>query len=303
VKRISIEAYAALREALSVVTWNKRPFESMLRTALRDSPELLVGLNFADPKRMVVDSLVDRLVSDENRWQSSTLQLMVEIGSMQRFPNLEAQEDSEFQISRANAAVAQLKLLTKVFAADTAAHERLAAQRKADAAQAETDRIFAKDMDELRDRYTQMQSDKDAHKRGRDLEKLMHQLFVLFDMEPRMEYSLEREQIDGSLTFDTDDYVLECKWWKDPLEREAGDVFASKVRRKGKNALGLLVSISGFTKGLRDEYSQSTPFITLDGSDLYYVLDRRIRLDDLMRAKRRHANETGSCFMPAEQAL
>ena len=39
-QRLSTEAYTALREALSVVTWNERPFDALVRTALRDSPEL-----------------------------------------------------------------------------------------------------------------------------------------------------------------------------------------------------------------------------------------------------------------------
>ena len=45
-----------MREALSVVTWNKKPFASMMRGLLRDSPALPTGLNFDDPKRMVVMS-------------------------------------------------------------------------------------------------------------------------------------------------------------------------------------------------------------------------------------------------------
>lgn len=74
-------------------------------------------------------------------------------------------------------------------------------------------------------------------------------------MEPRTSYSLEREQIDGSLTFNTDDYVLEAKWWTQPVGRSEGDVFAKKVERKGKNALGLFVSVSGS----RERCTTSTP--------------------------------------------
>jgi hypothetical protein len=118
-------------------------------------------------------------------------------------------------------------------------------------------------------------------------------------MEPRLAYSLEREQIDGSLSFDTDDYIVEARWREEPVSREDADVFAAKVRRKGKNALGLFVSIAGFTKPALDEYSESTPFICMDGSDVYLALDRRVRLDDMIKSKKRHANETGNCYLPA----
>lgn len=44
------------------------------------------------------------------------------------------------------------------------------------------------------------------------------------------------------------------------------------------------------------------PFLAFwphDGrTDLFMVLDDRIRLDDALRAKRRHANDTGSCHHP-----
>ena len=46
-KRISTEAYQALRDALAVVTWFRRAFESLVTTSLRDNPELVAGLNFS----------------------------------------------------------------------------------------------------------------------------------------------------------------------------------------------------------------------------------------------------------------
>jgi Restriction endonuclease len=143
----------------------------------------------------------------------------------------------------------------------------------------------------------------DPQARGRALEGFINKLFRLFDLEPRAAYSLEHEQIDGAFSFETDDYVLEAKWWKDPMEREQLDVFATKVRRKGRNALGLYVSINGFTKGALDVYSDSTPFVTMDGGDIMAVLDERIRLDEMLRRKKRHMNETGSCYFPASEML
>ena len=61
------------------------------------------------------------------------------------------------------------------------------------------------------------------------------------------------------------------------------------------------MSVNGFTEDSITEYSTGTPFITMDGTDLYLALDQRIRLDDLIKAKKRHTNETGSCFLPANR--
>ena len=76
-----------------------------------------------------------------------------------------------------------------------------------------------------------------------------------------------------------------------------------KVRFRGKNALGLFVSVNGYTVGDLDLYAHSTPFLAMDGSDLMCVLEQRLRLDDLLRRKKRFANETGHCLFPAQRML
>ena len=80
-------------------------------------------------------------------------------------------------------------------------------------------------------------------------------------------------------------------------------MFAAKVRSKAKNAVGLFVSVNGFKSTFIERFKEGTPFITLDGGDLYLVLENRVRLDDLLRAKKRHANETGSCHLSAAQFI
>lgn len=301
-KRISTDAYQALREALAVIVWNKRPFESYLRTALRESPELLAGLPFSEPKRAVADMLVDRLVEKEQKYQQVALTLMLEVASMESFPNIEQikdQEDRTLRLAEAKQAVARLDRLTKSYAGSVTERERVAADKEADRAQQEAQRRFSDEIDTLRQRFLDLQREEDHQKRGKALEPLLTAFFVLFDMEPRLSYSLEREQIDGSLSYDTDDYIVEARWRKDPVDRGDADIFATKVRRKGKNAVGLFVSVNGFTKAARDQYKEATPFIVMDGADLYLALDQRVRLDDLIKSKKRHANETGDCYLAA----
>ncbi|SDM03089.1 Restriction endonuclease [Arthrobacter sp. ov407] len=134
-------------------------------------------------------------------------------------------------------------------------------------------------------------------------EKLLIRLFDSYDFEPRMDYTVNSDHIDGAISFDSDDYIVEAKWTAAPVERATADIFATKVSRARKNGLGLFVSTNGFSAGFKDTYSRSTPFITVDGVDLFAVLDGRFRLDDLLRAKKRHANETGSCFLPVGEPI
>jgi len=297
-KRISGAAYNALRSAIAYVFWYKPTLEKYLRASLREHPELLGGVNFGLSKREIADEVVDRLIAGERVYQHATVQLMVELANMQRFPELEQHEDSEKWLPKAQAAVADLKAYTAAYEDLISERERLEAERAAYTQQVELQRRFAEELDELRRRFLEMHAMADVHERGRQFENFLNSLFALFDLSPRLAYSLENEQIDGSISFDTDDYIIEAKWTKEPVSREQADAFAKKVERKGKNALGLIVSVNDVSEPARRTYAESTCFMTLSGTDLFGVLEGRIALDEALRRKKRHANDTGSCYRP-----
>ena len=118
--------------------------------------------------------------------------------------------------------------------------------------------------------------------------------------QPCLAYSTDLEQIDGPLSFDTDDYIVEAKWISGSVSRETADALAAMVRRKGKNSLGPRIAVNGFS--VLASGAEETQLLTMDGSDIFLVLDGRIRLDDLLKAKKRHANEIGSCHLSASAA-
>lgn len=302
-QRIDPLAYDALARALAVVFWYKQTLARFLRVALRDVPEILARLDLNAPKRETAGLLIDLLAADERRYQEVAISLMLNVAQMESFPDLTKHEDAANLTARAEAAVAEVRRWTEMHQEIRDAHAEYAKSIQADAAAAKRNRSFSEGIAALRMRFLGLHAMSDPHARGRALESFLNELFRLFDLDPRAAYSLEHEQIDGALSFDTDDYILEAKWWQKAMEREHADIFAAKVRRKGKNALGLYIAINGFSKGVLDAYSDSTPFITMDGMDLMAVLDERVRLDDLLCRKKRHMNETGSCYFPSSQML
>lgn len=305
-QRISTDAYAALREALAVVTWFKPEFESFVRTALREHPELLAPLNFGGTKRHVADALVATLVAKEARYQDVTLRLMIEISNKTRFKDIEGlpEPDRSTLLDKARSAVAEMKRLVGAHEDALAEQQRFEEEQKRQEAEVARARSYVLELAALKERFLVLQGQDDrSQRRGYELERLLSDLLALYDLEPRLAYVTDAEQIDGSFRLDTDDYIVEAKWRASAASREQADIFAAKVRTKGRNALGLFVSINGFTSTFIDRFADSTPFITMDGDDLFMVLDDRIRLDDALRAKRRHANDTGSCHYPVRNFL
>jgi len=146
----------------------------------------------------------------------------------------------------------------------------------------------------LKNRFLDMFAAADPQKRGRDFEGFLNELFALWDLSPRAAYDLEHEQIDGAFTFRTDDYLLEARWWKEPLQPKELNDFRVKVDGKARNTLGLCVAVTGFTKGAIEKHSEGqSPLILMDGTDLMPILEGRIGLDEVLERKRRHAAETG----------
>jgi Restriction endonuclease len=304
-KRIDARAYNALADALAVVFWHRDQLARYLRGMLRDVPELLADLDFyGEPKRETAGRLVDRLLDEEAKYQAVTIALMLDVAAMESFPNLERHEDSARLIANAKREVATLRTWTRRHQALIDEHEQHARDIATAAAKIARSQAFTASIRTLRDRFLAMHGDaSNPQARGKAFEGFLNELFGLFDLTPRAAYSLEREQIDGAFSFDTDDYIMEARWWQEPIGREHLDVFKSKISRKGKNALGLYISVSGFTGDALQEYSASTPFITLEGADLMAVLEERVPLDELLQRKKRHANETGECYFPASRML
>jgi len=305
VKRLDPRAYNALADALTTIYWNKKPWERYLRGALCGAPEILAVLDFAgSTKRETAGRLVDMLMRNEERYQQITVGLMLDVAKMDSFPNLVAQQDGAQMVAQAKAAVAELRTWTQHHQEIVDEHDEYARNLAKASADASKSRVLSESLTSLKAEFLLMHADaSDPQARGTVLEAFINSLFKLFDLEPRAAYSLDREQIDGAFSFETDDYILEAKWWNKAMGRGYLDEFAKKVERKGRNALGLYISINGFTKDALDEYEDSTPFITMDGSDLMAILDERIRLDDMLRRKKRHMNESGSCYFPASHML
>lgn len=302
-RRIPAGAYGALIEALASIYWYKKDLRRFIQTRAAEHPELLVGLDFDDYKHAFAEEFVDRLMADEEQYCDLTLTIMLEVAQMDSFLSLKRHADAATLLPAAQEAVAALGTWTDKYQGLVEEREALAAELAARRAQIEVQQGFAGKLAALKDQFVVLGKMENRQKAGLLFEPFLNELFHLFDLEPRLSYVLKSEQIDGSLTFDTDDYIIEAKWWKGPVEVEDVDKFDAKVRRKGKNALGLFISVNGFTAGAREEYDKRTSFITMDGGDLFCVLEGRIALDGLLRRKKRHANETGDCYFPAFLAL
>ena len=102
-------------------------------------------------------------------------------------------------------------------------------------------------LEALTKEYYNLLGEKDPQQRGYQLEKIIWELFELFDLDPRASFKIVGEQIDGAFTFESTDYLFEGKWHQEPIGAADLDVLAGKLGRKLDNTLGLFLSVNGFS--------------------------------------------------------
>jgi hypothetical protein len=152
--------------------------------------------------------------------------------------------------------------------------------------------------------YVKLLGSKELQQRGYRLEKIMRELFVLFDLDPRASFKLVGEQIDGAFTFEATDYLFEGKWQQEAVSAGDLDALAGKLSRKLDNTLGLFLSVNGFSEdGVKAHSSGRRLMLLMDGSDLMAVLEGRIDLIQLLLRKRREASQTGTIYLRIHEIL
>lgn len=155
-------------------------------------------------------------------------------------------------------------------------------------------------LDALRAEFLELHQLRDRQVAGLRLERLLEGLFALFGLNPNAAFRIAGEQIDGSLEFAGDVYLLEAKWTTTMVNESELLVFRGKIEGKSQFTRGLFVSVNGYTREALAAITKgkSPNFVMLDGSHLYRVLEGNVRLDELLCRAVRHLAETGEPYLP-----
>ncbi|MCO6043328.1 hypothetical protein NG895_05360 [Aeoliella sp. ICT_H6.2] len=302
-KRIAPAAIQSLKEALTYAYWYKSDLQSFLTHTVSDST-ILARLDWGDYKRNIVAKLVDHLAQNEHIYQRQLLRLMTETANITDFNHLARLDDGAEKVQKAEAAVAALRNQVKGHG-DIVAEEKNVERRRAETHQKLMALAAVKEhIEQLKQEYFALLGSDNPQQRGYKLEKILRELFEVFDLDPKASFRIEGEQIDGAFTFEATDYLLEAKWQAEPVSAKHLDGMAGKLSRKLDNTLGLYLSINGFSEdGVKAHSSGRRMLILMDGSDLMAVLEGRIDLIQLLLRKRREASQTGNIYLGIHEIL
>lgn len=302
-KKLSAPAIIALKDALTAIYWYKSDLKSFLNDTIANK-QVLSYLNWDDYKRNISSYLVDLLIKNEENTQDDLLKLVYTICDMNDFSHLRRIEDGIEKEKIAKETVLSLRNLSKGHLELIKEKQIIENRRKKVFEEQLEKTAVIRRLDDLKNEFYLLVSSSDHQKRGYQLEKLLKNLFNLFDLDPKASFKTVGEQIDGMFTFDNNDFLIEAKWHKDPIDISSLDAFSGKLSRRLENTLGLFISINGFSPDAIQAHSTGRRLmILMDGNDLVGVLEGRIDLIQLLTRKRRYAAMTGNIYLGIKEIM
>jgi hypothetical protein len=302
-KRFSPAAIHALKEALSSVYWYKSDLRSFLQNSLGDR-RLVASLDWNAYKRQIVSDLVDELCENQEANLAALTRLSYDVTEMREFPHLEQLDGGKQRAAKARGAVEQLRQFVDSHTEAKREEEDFRERQKQFQERIRQSGAVRGRLEEIKQQFMSIAIGSNPQQRGFELERLMLDLFELFDLDPKASFRNVGEQVVGAFALEGTDYLFEAKWQQDRVGVQELDAFSAKVERKLENTLGLFLSMNGFSPQAIQAHSRGTPnTVLMDGAHLLAVLEQRIDFVSLLLRKKRHAAQTWRIFSPIHEVL
>lgn len=162
-----------------------------------------------------------------------------------------------------------------------------------------------KSLDQLYNQYINLYQGKDEfgssislQQRGYLLENFLRDLFIHESIGVSDPIKIRGEQIDGSIKFDGENYILEAKWHDTLTASNALYQFAYKVEGKFYGR-GIFISVNGFSKDSVEALvnGKALNSILVDGADLILVVEGIFSFTEILDNKIKAAQTLGKIYI------
>ena len=139
------------------------------------------------------------------------------------------------------------------------------------------------------------QMEEAPQQRGYAFERFLKRWFDTWGLDAHASFRTTGEQIDGSFQHGGATYLVEAKWHNKPTDANMLHGFQGKLLERPDWTRGLYVSYGGYSGESFDAFT-ARRLIMMDGTDIYFVLNRRLDLGRVIGAKTRHHSEKRQPF-------
>lgn len=295
-KQLSPVAVIALKDALCSVYWYKSDLRGFLTLCL-SNPSTLNSFNWQNYKRQIASDIVDHLVAHPDAHIGDLTKICIELCKINDFSHLESLDDGPHKAEKARKAIIQLKQLVEPHQEIQKEADEIKARQELAAKKLKQNAAVRQKLEDIRNRYMTLVSSNNPQSRGFELERVMYDLFELFDLDPKASFKNLGEQIDGAFSLEGTEYLFEAKWHSKLVAKSELAAFSEKVGSKLENTLGIFLSINGFSiDGVNAHQAGGVSILLMDGGDLMAVLEERIDFVSLLLRKKRRAAQTGKIY-------
>lgn len=302
-KQISPAGIMALKEALCSVYWYKSELRGFLQLCL-SNPSILNKFNWENYKRQIASDIIDYLVVNQSSHLGDLTKICYEICKINDFSHLKSLDDGPQKVEKARSSVNQLKQLVEPHQEIKKEHDEIKRRQEQAAIKLKANVAVRQKLEQIKNRYMSLVGTDNAQVRGFELEKIMYELFELFDLDPKASFKNLGEQLDGAFSLDGTEYLFEAKWQKSLVNKADLAVFSDKVKTKLENTLGIFLSINGFSQdGVAAHQAGGSSILLMDGGDLMAIFEERIDFTSLLLRKKRYAAQTGNIYFSYYQMI
>ncbi len=304
-KKLTPNFVQLTQDACLKAFWRK----PVLRAFLRQhgvSETKLATLQGDETKRVFLQRLFpDLLTVRDNKGHAVVLAMARSLAEMTHFPDLERWEDSKEKFAAAREAVARLK--KQVDALNEQIRDKRDTEQRRRRANKKREKTLASQetLQKLKERLDDLVPKQGTAEAGYAFETWFYDLTKYFEITSRPPYKTDGRQIDGSLSLDGTEFLIETKFPK--TENKTGapdiDVFMAKINSKAENTMGIFLAMSGYTsEAIKAASRDRTPMLLMDYSHMYnLILSGTMTLPDVIRRIKRHASQTGEAFLPTNK--
>lgn len=278
--------------------WRKHALSKFLRQC-GIANSFLATWEADESKRDFLDRLFAELPKTD-KGRNGLLRISTCLIEQRSFPDLQNWEDSSQKIKEAHDAVSRLRICHDRQEEECQSEEEKRKAQETFLRRQEEVRRSQRTLQQLNDQLNELGKQLGTQQAGYDFQAWFFILLDFSEIPNRKPYVNEGRQIDGSLTLNGTTYLIELKFTTSQADATDIDTFFKKITSKADNTMGIMVSISGYSKVAKKEASGArTPILLLDHNHIYLVLSGIMGIADVIDRIRRHASQTGEAYLAA----
>ena len=297
VKRLSPHFIQLVQNAAHKSFWRKGALKNFLRR--NEVPGALLGaLIEAESKHQWLDFVFPRLEASESG-QGLIFRMARSLAEQKTFPDLQNMEDSQQKIAAAHEAVSAVRDLLGNYDRNKDAEKEAAIARQRGEEQRLKTVQARQTLEGFREKFELLTPQLGTEQGGYGFERWFYGFMDFSDVMNRRPYRRpDDRQIDGSVTIESTNYLVELKFCGAAAGVDVIDSHMKKVTDVADNTMGVILSVSGFTDGAKRAASiPKTPLLLLDHSHLYLALTGAMRFGEIVKRIGRHASQEGAAYL------